>query len=209
VMSADSQPVEILEGGIRVDDSAQRRARNPIIQRTAGGFVGLVGFAGTERVEGVSTSDWLRRFDRQTPNDELESFCKRLAEALSDVWRRDGQTSVLEILVTGEIDGEVQFWFVRNSQGLRADGTHEAAADTFTGQDELNAYLKLDGVPGEGKADLVTVSASLLVLARRAHAEHTDADRRRRPRLRHWSRWSDLRVHEAQQPSKDTPDGRG
>jgi hypothetical protein len=156
VMSADSQPVEIVEGENRIDDSAERRVRNPIIQRTVGGFVGLVGFAGTERVEGVGTSDWLRRFDRQTPHDELESFCKRLAETLSDVWRRDGLTSILEILVTGEIDGEVQFWFVRNSQGLRADGTHKAAADAFTAQDDLNAYLKLDGRPGEGKTDLVT-----------------------------------------------------
>jgi hypothetical protein len=72
------------------------------------------------------------------------------------VWRRDGLKSVLEILVAGEIDGEVQFWFVRNSQGLRPDGAHNAAADTFTAQDDLDAYLKLDGLPGEGKMDLVT-----------------------------------------------------
>jgi hypothetical protein len=156
VMSADSQPVEIVEGENRIDDSAGRRVRNPIIQRTAGGFVGLVGFAGTERVEGVRTADWLRRFDGQTSNDDLESFCKRLAETLSDVWQRDGLTSVLEILVAGEIDGEAQFWFVRNSQGLRADGTHHAASATFTPQDDLAAYLALDGRPGEGKTDLVT-----------------------------------------------------
>jgi hypothetical protein len=156
VMSADSQPVEIVGGENRIDDSAGRRVRNPILQLTTGGFVGLVGFAGTERVERVGTSDWLRRFARQTPNDELGPFCKRLAETLTEVWRRDGVTSVLEILVTGEIGGEVQFWFVRNSQGLRADGTHEAPADVFTAQDDLNAYLKLDGLPGEGKTDLVT-----------------------------------------------------
>jgi hypothetical protein len=155
-MSADSQPVEIVEGEYHIDDSAERRVRNPIIQRTAGGFNGFVGFAGTERVEGARTSDWLRRFDRQTTNDDLESFCKRLAETLSEVWRRDGLKSVLEILVAGEIDGEVQFWFVRNSQGLRPDGTHNAAADTFTAQDDLDAYLRLDGLPGEGKTDLVT-----------------------------------------------------
>lgn len=156
VMSADSQPVEIVDGETRVEDSAERRVRSPIIQRAAGGFVGLIGFAGTERVEGIGTSEWLRRFNRQAPNDELESFCKRLAETLSEVWQRDGLTSVLEILVTGEIDGEVQFWFVRNSQGLRPDGTHKARADAFKAQDDLNAYLELDGLPGEGKTELVT-----------------------------------------------------
>lgn len=156
VMSADSQPVEIVDGENWIDDSVGRRTRNPIVRRTAGGFVGLVGFAGTERVEGIGTSDWLRRFDRQTSNDELESFCNRLAGTLSHVWHRDGLRSVLEILVVGEIDGEVQFWFVRNSQGLRPDGKHNRAADTFTAQDDLEAYLALDGLPGEGKTELVT-----------------------------------------------------
>lgn len=156
VMSSDSQPVEIVDGENRMDDSAGRRTRNPIVRRAAAGFVGLVGFAGTERVEGMATSDWLRRFDRRTPDDDLASFCGRLAVTLSDVWQRDGLRSVLEILVTGEIHGEIQFWFVRNSQGLRPDGKHNPAADTFTAQDDLDAYLTLDGNPGEGKTELVT-----------------------------------------------------
>ena len=47
VMSADSQPVEIGAGINRIDDAAIHRTRDPIVQRCAGGFVGLVGFVET------------------------------------------------------------------------------------------------------------------------------------------------------------------
>lgn len=46
-MSADSQPVEILGGENRVADTTAWQTRNPIVIRVGGGFVGLVGFAGT------------------------------------------------------------------------------------------------------------------------------------------------------------------
>ena len=155
VMSADSQPVEIGAGINRIDDAAIHRTRDPIVQRCAGGFVGLVGFVGTERIDGSSTGDWLRRFNRQVPDDDLESYCHRLADALTTVWQRDAMTSILEILITGEIGGEPQFWFVRNSQGLDSDGRHLAAGDNFSTQDDLAAYVNSDGRSGEGKIGLL------------------------------------------------------
>jgi hypothetical protein len=155
VMSADSQPVEIRDGVNHIDMSAAHRTRNPIIVRVGGGFVGLVGYAGTEHVDGMDTARWLRRFDREWPDDDLGTFCHRLAQSLTEVWRRDGMRSVLEILVTGETGGELQFWFVRNSQGLRPDGRHEAPAEVFDAQDDLDAYLRADGRPGEGKDALL------------------------------------------------------
>jgi hypothetical protein len=54
VMSADSQRVEIREGAFSVD-ATRGRVRNPIIVRDGGGFVGLIGFVGTEQVEGIET----------------------------------------------------------------------------------------------------------------------------------------------------------
>jgi hypothetical protein len=62
VMSADSQPVEILSGENRVLAKGSR-TRNPIVPRMGGGAVTLVGFAGTENVEGLPTAEWLRKFN--------------------------------------------------------------------------------------------------------------------------------------------------
>ena len=78
------------------------------------GSFGLVGFVGTELIEGTETARWLRRFDSDWPSDDLETFCSRLASLLTKVWRRDALRSVLEILVAGEISGDLQFWFVRS-----------------------------------------------------------------------------------------------
>lgn len=142
-MSADSQRVEILEGEDRVDTSAEDRTRDPIIVRVGGGFVGLVGFVGTEQVEGVDTAAWLRRFEQGSPRDDVGEFCHRLAEALSQVWQREGLRSVLEVLVPGEVSGDLQFWFVRNSQGFEpTDGRFYAPADLFVTQDELANYTR-------------------------------------------------------------------
>jgi hypothetical protein len=156
VMSADSQPVEIRAGDNRVDSSADRRTRNPIVVRAAGGFVGLVGFAGTEHVEGIPTARWLRRFDQQSPNDDVGTFCRRLADALTNVWQSERLDSVLEILVTGEISGDVQFWYVRNSQGLRdSDWRHHAPTRTFKTANDLDAKIRRDGQPGESKENVL------------------------------------------------------
>ena len=94
------------------------------------------------------------------PSDDLGSFCGRLATTLTDVWRRDGLPSVLEILVTGEVAGDAQFWFVRNSQGLRdADWTHEARADVFESRNDLDdptdGYIQRARAAVETKEDVL------------------------------------------------------
>jgi hypothetical protein len=158
VMSADSQRVEILGGENRVLDSGGSRSRNPIVLRSGGGFVGLVGFAGTEQIESRPTAEWLRQYSKAWPDDDVGTFCSRLAEKLTDVWRRDGLPSVMEILVTGEVAGDPQFWFVRNSQGLReADLTHEPPASSFVTRndldDPLDGYIRRARIPGKESKD--------------------------------------------------------
>jgi hypothetical protein len=156
VMSADSQRAEIRGGQNVVLAHEGRRARNPIIVRTGGGFIGLVGSVGTEEIEGVETAEWLRRFSAAWPDDDVSSFCERLGRALTEVWRRDAIPSVLEILVTGESGGELQFWFVRNSQGLNnADWTHRPPADRFVTKNDLAAYIANDALPGEAQGDVL------------------------------------------------------
>jgi hypothetical protein len=47
----------------------------------------------------------------------------------------EGLNSVLEILVTGEVSGNVQFWYLRNSDGLQtADWKHDAAPSTLSAE---------------------------------------------------------------------------
>lgn len=157
VMSADSQPVEIIGGTNRVLAVDGQQIRRPIVVRVGGGFVGLVGYAGTEQIEGVQTTQWLRRFSAAWPDDDVKTFCDRLAETLTGVWRRDGPESVLEILVTGEVRGDVQFWYVRNSRGLRgADWKHEPPGVEFDSVNDLDDnYVPRDAVLGETKHELL------------------------------------------------------
>jgi hypothetical protein len=80
VMSADSQRVEIRGGAVYPMPGSRRR--NAIVVREGGGFVGLIGFAGTEEVEGIHTREWLAGFSALWPHDDLGAFCRRLADTL-------------------------------------------------------------------------------------------------------------------------------
>jgi hypothetical protein len=67
---------------------------------------------------------------------------------LTGVWQRDGLDSVLEILVTGEVSGDLQFWFVRNSRVI-GDRQFNAVNDL-----DLN-YIPAHLAPGETKPDVL------------------------------------------------------
>jgi hypothetical protein len=156
VMSADSQAVTILDGRNEISVQHGGRSRNPMVIRCGGGFVGLVGFAGTEEIEGKLTAEWLRNFSAAWPQESVGTFCERLSDTLTGVWRQTDLSSVLEILVTGEVQGDVQFWYVRNSQGLREDGKHAAPADSFHVENDLDVnYIPHDQQVGETKEDVL------------------------------------------------------
>ncbi len=157
VMSADSQPVEIRGGENRVVAKTGRQTRNPIVLRAAGGFVGLVGFAGTEQLEGIATREWLQAFSDSHPHDDIKAFCDGLAAALTDMWRRDQLASVLEILVAGNVESDVQFWYVRNSDGLiDATWKHHPPSEGFAAVNDLDRnYVPKHALPGESKNDML------------------------------------------------------
>src|SRR5262245_2043674 len=126
-MSGDSQGIEILGGKLIVEPGAGRRTRNPIVIRRAGTFTGLVGSVGTEQIEGMRAAAWLKAFSDGMPGADVGTFCDALADRLTGIWKRDGVKSILEILVTGVVKKDVQFWYVRNSDGLGGFG-HKAPA---------------------------------------------------------------------------------
>jgi hypothetical protein len=73
------------------------------------------------------------------------------------VWERLGLDSVLEIVVAGVENGDVQFWYVRNSQGLRpGDGKHEHPGRVFITENDLDRnYVAPALQPGQSKEELL------------------------------------------------------
>lgn len=158
VMSADSQLVACLEGKSRVViDPTQQTNRNPIVIRSAGGFTGLTGYVGTEEIGRVRTRDWLLKFGDEHPNEDLPSYAKGLADALTEEWKRLGLASALEILIGGVENGDVRFWYVRNSQGLNdGDLTYKKPSPEFVAVDDLDGhYVPQDLQPGQTKQELL------------------------------------------------------
>ncbi len=156
-MSADSQPIEALDGETHVlGQPGQRHTRNPILTREAGGFAGFTGYVGTETVGGKATRDWLDAFGAKNPTASLADYAHALGRELTDEWQRHGLASVLEILISGVEDGDVRFWYVRNSQGLYDDGTYRAPKTTFDAVNDLDVnYVPRDLGPGQTKEDLL------------------------------------------------------
>jgi hypothetical protein len=116
VMSADSQPIEALDGETRVlGQPGQRHARNPILTRDAGGFTGFTGYVGTETIGGKATRDWLDAFGARHPSESLADYAHALGHKLTDEWQRHGLASTLEILISGVEDGDVRYGTARAS----------------------------------------------------------------------------------------------
>jgi hypothetical protein len=139
VMSADSQPIEALNGRTRIlGQQGQRHTRNPIVRRTAAGFAGFTGFVGTERIGTRTTRNWLDAFGSRHPSAPLADYATAMGQELTAEWQAHGIISVLEILISGVEKSEVRFWYVRNSQGLNADGTYVAPAPQFKAVNDLD-----------------------------------------------------------------------
>jgi hypothetical protein len=157
-MSGDSQPIELLDHETRVlADTGGQLRRCPILIREGGGFVGFTGFVGTETIGSSATRDWLARFGEQQADLGLAAYAESLGDALTEAWRELGLVSILEILVSGIEDGEVRFWFVRNSNGLHdGDWTYRAPLTEFVVVDDLDGnYMPRDLRPGQSKEELL------------------------------------------------------
>jgi len=157
-MSADSQPIELLDDETRVLSGAGRQLRrSPILIRDGGGFVGFTGFVGTETIGSSTTRDWLAHFGEQRLDLGLAAYAEALGCALTEAWRELGLVSILEILVSGVENGEARFWFVRNSNGLHSGNwTYRAPLPEFIVVDDLDGnYMPRDLQPGQSKEELL------------------------------------------------------
>jgi hypothetical protein len=87
----------------------------------------------------------------------LAEYARSLGHDLSAVWQSLGLETVLEILISGIENGDVRFWFVRNSQGLyEHDWSYRAPKREFDVVDDLDGrYMPRDLKPGQTKEELL------------------------------------------------------
>ncbi len=156
-MTADSQPIQAIDGETRVlAHSGRWHTRNPILTREAAGFAGFTGYIGTEMIGVKPTRDWLEAFSTEHSTLSLADYARSLGQELTTEWQRHGLSSVLEILISGIEDGDVRFWFVGNSQGLYGNGTYRAPKTTFDVVDDLDGnYMPNDLQAGQTKEELL------------------------------------------------------
>ena len=157
VMSADSQPIEALAGKTRVLAQQGGLTRCPIVSRNEGRFAGFTGYVGTEEIDGSTTRDWLIAFGSRHAAVRLADYATALGRELTAVWKDLGLQSVLEILISGVENGDVRFWYVRNSQGLNDDDwTYKPPKQDFDVVDDLDGrYMPRDLQPGQTKEELL------------------------------------------------------
>jgi hypothetical protein len=154
VMSADSQPIDLLDRRFRVlRGHPQIR---PIIIRRAAGFAGFIGYVGRSSIGGRSTREWLERFSANHSADPLGGFCPKLAASLTDEWRRHRLRSGLIIFVSGVEGSEVRFWFIHNTRGLHPDGSYIQPGVTFGATNDFDDnYVAPALAPGQTKEQLL------------------------------------------------------
>jgi hypothetical protein len=157
VMSADSQPIEALGGQTHVIEQQGGLTRCPIVIRNEAGFAGFTGYVGTEEIGGRTIRDWLKAFGSQHAGVSLADYAAVLGRELSAVWKTFGLQSVLEILIGGVENGDVRFWYVRNSQGLNDhDLSYKPPKQDFDVVDDLDGrYMPRDLQPGQTKDELL------------------------------------------------------
>ncbi len=156
-MSADSQPIEALGGQMRVLKPQGGLTRCPILIRNEGGFAGFIGYVGTEEIDGRPTQEWLTASGARHAGVSLSNYAVALGRELTALWKSLGLRSVLEILISGVENGDVRFWYVRNSQGLYDhDWTYKPTKQDFDVVDDLDGrYMPRDLQPGQTKEELL------------------------------------------------------
>jgi hypothetical protein len=139
VMTSDVQPVELLDGGLRVLPLSNETKVKKIMDRHGGGFHGLVGYVGTERIGNATVRSVLENTIQKTSDLPLQQFCTRLAEDLSAAWREHSLSTCLWVFVAGVEESEPRFWFVVNGE-LAPAGFYVNISDHFKVVNDLDMY---------------------------------------------------------------------
>lgn len=139
VMTSDAQPVELIEGGLRVLPLTNEAKTKKIMERHAGGFDGLLGYVGTERIGTATVRSIIERTSDATPDLPLGEFCRQLGDELSAAWRENDLRTCLWVFVAGVEGSEPRFWFLVNGE-LAPAGFYVNIGHDFRVVNDLDMY---------------------------------------------------------------------
>lgn len=139
VMTSDMQPIELVDGGLRVLPLNNDTRVKKIIERHGGGFDGLIGYVGTESIAGATVRSFLEAQSSSAPDLPLGEFCRHLAEGLSQAWVDNDLRSCLWVFVAGVAGGEPRFWWAVNGE-LAPSGFYVNIGHQFRVTDDLDMY---------------------------------------------------------------------
>jgi hypothetical protein len=158
VMTSDRQPIELLDGDLRVLPVDDENRVPKIIERHAGGFDGLIGYVGTE-VIGTATVRSVLESINNASTLPLGEFCRYLGADLSRRWAEHALQSCLWVFVGGIADGEPRFWHIVNAD-LAPSGLYVNVRRDFRVVNNLDMFA----IPNA--ADQLGVTTKADVLAR-------------------------------------------
>jgi len=156
-MTSDTQPLELLNGSIRVITPNAENKTKRIVERHGGGFDGLVGYVGAERIGTATVRSFLERTIEDTPGLALDPFCRRLAADLEAAWIAEDLQTCLWGFIAGVETSEVRFWFVVNGE-LAPSGYYVNVGQTFRVVNDLD----MDKVPTAAQKLGVATKAEVL-----------------------------------------------
>ena len=140
VMTSDTQPVELVEGSVRVLLLTDSTKVKKIIERHAGGFDGVVGYVGTEKIGNATVRSFIERTSSRTPNLPLGEFCRQLGCDLSMAWREKDMRTCLWVFVAGVENSDPQFWYIVNGE-LGPAGFYVNIAHGFRAVNDLDVNV--------------------------------------------------------------------
>ena len=157
IMGADSKPIIIREG--QIENVPDERDRPHVLPHfRLHGFVGFLGYIGTEVIDGKNAFDWFSNFAADHVTDNLSGFSSRLAQHLDEVWQRNELETGLWVFLSGyATGGDAKFWWLNNIGGINNSGqlvgTYRGVGRQFQIVDDLDSMLARQGItPGAKSA---------------------------------------------------------
>lgn len=152
-MTCDSQPVTLFADRFSIPAS-RTNVGTHIVWARFSDFVGLVGYVGTETVNGLPTRQWLKHAIAERSSSPLPDFCRSLAGELTEVWTSYSFDTHLSIFVAGYEHSAPRYWFVSN--GEQPDSPSSVIPRTFDAVNDLDdRFRRVNALRGESQAELI------------------------------------------------------
>lgn len=157
IMGCDSRDVVLVEGDFQLPPQPGSRRKNRIISFEVKGFVGYLGYVGTEVIGAREAKQWFKHAVADLKDLSPAEFCQTLAERLTAEWTTYSLQSGLWVFVAGYEGPEARFWFVNNIDGQEPQrGLYVGIRSRFEAVNDLDEnYIRPRLVNGKTKDDVL------------------------------------------------------